>query len=396
MDATAVRLLASRVLESESDPAILHEVIVGLRGLPPGEARDPLLAAYDASEDPHRLRLSRTLALMAGDRVRDRLVALAGSGSAAERTVAVSGLAGRGGAEVGRVLVEALGDAVWEVRAAAIDALAARDDPATVGALVGALEREGPGRLREDLVAVLRKISGAGIGADAAQWKRWLEAHPSGRAPALVAEGRAPSVGIRLGAPTGRTVYVLDLSRSMGEPIEISMRLRRDLTRGGFLDDRDPLRRIDLAMALLRRSLSRLERGARFDVVILTGKPWTVRGHLVPAEPREVRRVLSRIGHLSPSGPTDIAGALRRALEVGLEGRPERRGATGTERIVLVSEGFPSGGEPRDRAAIVSRVRETFLMRRVRVDTVGVGPCDVDLLAELAHVTGGRFARVGE
>jgi hypothetical protein len=332
---------------------------------------------------------------MSGERVRDLLLEMARSRDARERVLAIGGLRGREGPGVMRALVEALGDPAWEVRAAAVDGLEARDDPAALTPLVDALAGTW-GRLREDLVRTLQEISGAGIGDDPDQWRVWIRAHPAGRVPPGPVPGPPASACPTLGCPTGRTVYVVDLSGSMAEPVDAPPGLLRTLVEEGGLEERSPVRRIDLARAMLRRSVSRLRPEARFDVVALVDVPWAVRSELVPATAREVRRTLGRVVRLSPAGTTDVLAALRLALAL----RPAREEGdaqpVGADRIVVISEGYPSGAGVADRETILARTRETFLERRVRIDTVGVGACDVELLEGLARATGGRFLRVGE
>jgi hypothetical protein len=390
------RLLAVRVLASEKDEVVLLEAVRALRRLPEGPGRDPVLGALGVADGEHRLRLIRALAPMAGDSVLPPLLEATRAEDPRVRAAATSGLAGREGEAVEAALLSRLRDPSWEVRAAAVGVLGGRVRPELLPSLVDRLEVE-CGRLREDLVAVLRGATGAGIGADPSQWRRWIRAHPAGTVPTDLAEAGAESAESTPECADGRTVYVLDLSRSMADPMDLPEPSERLLRDEGLTRRRGEYRRVDVARAILRRSLAPLDRRARVEIVTLNGRPRSVLGGLVPATERTVARTLRRLDHLSPSGPTDIDGGLRLALAARPKGgRPEADGPLGADRIVLISEGFACGGRLRGREAILALVREVFLERRVRIDAIGVGSCDVDLLEGLARATGGRFTRVGD
>ncbi len=135
----------------------------------------------DARWDVRRAALEALAA--AGDRARaPAFERLAADPEPAVRCAALEGLAALDPAALLRAAPAALADGVWQVRASAIAAVGNVRERAAVALLVGRLRAE-DGRLRQDLAQALEGLTGRAFGLAPEPWERFLETVGEGYAP---------------------------------------------------------------------------------------------------------------------------------------------------------------------------------------------------------------------
>ncbi len=286
----------------------------------------------------------------------------------------------------GIAVVEALTDASWQVRAAAVRAAATRRVEAAVPVLIRFLEMERT-RLAADAEAALRLITGQDLGREPGPWERWL------------ATRQAPPRGdIEYDLPTWygvpvvgeRPVFVLDVSGSMDRPVTVSPADRKRLAATAEFGTK-----LDLAREELVAVLGRLPRTSRFGVVVYSDEAKAWRSGLIPASPDNVRSAGAVVARAGSGGLTNIYDALLLAMDP--TGRDDffERGQEAPDQVLFLTDGVPSTGLFRDEATIRRVVSAVASLRGVRIDCVAIATGQTAFLRGLADDTGGVCVSVG-
>lgn len=280
----------------------------------------------------------------------------------------------------GDLLPRLLADPDWRVRSAAAEAAAARRDPSLAGALVERLGRE-TGRLRADVAAALRRLTGKDLGLDPGPWKAWWDARRD--APPPPTPSRESQVSFfEIPVLSDRLVFLIDLSGSMREPSPA----------GGT--------KLDVARRGLLETLRDLPPAARFGIVGLgcddegrylepEKKTWQGRPVLLPAVPAVKADARRWLEALEARGWTNLYDGIARAFE-----------APDVDTIYLYSDGGASKGTFVAASEILSQVAALNRFRRVVLHAVEVPgdrilPDNRRLLRRLAEDTGGTFRPAG-
>ena len=334
------------------------EALLALRALDPEGAR-ALALEVEASGDP-RLRIASLLcstepepgdALVPGPGLRP----LSSAGLARARLLA--------------------GDSDVRVRRAVVRALGATRTRSAAALLADRLEVEPRTRLRTDLVAALRRLSGLRHGADPRPWRAWVRGlraeqlprpadleHGGGRAPA----GAVTSSGAEPALPLGsdRAAALIDLSGSVQRELQ-GGRTRKDL-----IDE------------VVLATLEGLAAGAVFQLVPFTAEP-----RLLPEIPEAVRpRLANRWAQdyldLRLQGPGD----LWEAVEVAL---PQRD----LDTLVLLTDGAPTAAFHHEVDLFVEQLLVGLRLDPVALELVLVdaGPALARRWEPLAQATGGAL-----
>jgi len=268
------------------------------------------------------------------------------------------------------------GDAEPRVRALAIDALAARPSRAALLTLVERLEQEPRLGLRQRLVASLQAATGLKHRLDARPWRHVVERLPADWRPSPGAPGQDEqhSSGslakgpLRIPVDSDRIAFLFDFSGSMWAPLP---------------DGRTPK---ELVAVRLREALATLTGEARFNLVPYAYDPLPWRDALVDAEPAQVREALDFFERCNAHGKGNVYDAARLALA-----DPQ------VDRIVVLTDGVPTGGVFSDLELVVELLGEHALLRGVAFDAVLVDApgTRARLWRALAQRTGGRVTEVG-
>jgi HEAT repeat protein len=380
---------------SHRDAAVRAQVLVTLGDARPG-ALDWVTLTEAALDDPlPRVRAAAVRALgraRAGGRLH-RILELAGDEAERVRMEVPAALARLAGERAQAALDGLLRDPRWRVRLAVAQALADIKTRASAGRLVDAFERE-TGRLREDMVAMLERLTGRALGADAAAWREFLASAPDD----FLSRGDAVALH-RLGPPTyagrgvayhtintasQRFVLLTDLSGSMDTPMHLA---GRDAPRS----------RLDVTRAELVRLIEGLDRRVALDLVTFreTSALWKPR--LVRIDERTRRAALREVDGYRAHGGTNIHGALadvfdmaERALDSPLPSDED------LDTLFLLSDGVPTEGAIQDPELLLLYAIERNRTLRLRIHCVSLSdePPSRDFLRRLADVGDGHYVEV--
>ena len=231
------------------------------------------------------------------------------------------------------------------------------------------------GRVQSAAVALLQRITGYRIGADARSWRYFFMKHEvegsAFRRDAGPAEASHQTLSY-MGVPIEgeRIVFVLDASGSMNAPL--AERTRE--TRGSR------------AVSELAELLPRLPRSASFDILFFESKiEGFSGGRLVPCEEKRIAAADAWLGERAFDGGTNLYGGLEEAFA-----------RKGVEEVILLTDGMPSVGEVQDPHRILAWVQRWNRWRKVRVSTIGLSaPRQADrFLSKLAEQNGGVYRAI--
>ncbi len=262
------------------------------------------------------------------------------------------------------------------VRALAIAALAARPTRAGLLVLVGRLENEPRLGLRVRLVEALQAATGLKHRLDPRPWRQVIERFPQDwQPPSSPATADAPRAGesaakspLRIPIQSDRIAFLFDFSGSMWTALP---------------DGRTPK---EIVAARLREALQTLTDETHFNLVPYSYDPLPWRPALCAADTAKVREALGYFEGCSARGKGNVYDAARLALA-----DPE------VDRIVILTDGVPTGGTFSDLDLVVELLCEHGLLRGVAFDAVLVDAphACVARWQRLARATGGRVMEVG-
>lgn len=356
-------------------------------------------ARSSGSPYPVRRQLMKLLAVMPGDDTEAVLATiLAKDRDPHVRSAAADALGDQGRIESEPVLVAGLKDKFAVVRAACIASLRVVGGKAAVDALIDRVPLE-KGRLLQDVILVLRHLTGVTYHDNVVLWKEWWEGQrpsykrPEGRGKRvdprvrkrdLLADGNGEGFyGLRFRSQA--LVYLIDVSGSMNE------RVRAAGTTGFGGDDETKLAR---AKRELVRSLTGLPSEMMVNVVAYSDGLRPYAPGMIKLDAKNRRGLIAWVKALRATGKTNIYDALEFVLDEarGRRGRPSREMIVDT--VVLLTDGLPTAGRVQDSDLIASEVERMNDRTRVVVHTVGVGPDhDAELLKRLSVESQGVYVR---
>ncbi len=261
------------------------------------------------------------------------------------------------------------------VRALSIDVLEELGTRAALSVLVDRLEAEERPGLRLRIVEALQRTTGFKHRLDPRPWRLlvqgmssdWRASRPAAARPEAGAAGDTVVKNLRLPVDSDRVAFLFDFSGSMWTPLA---------------DGRMPK---DIVAGPLRAALESLSPEAEFNLVPFTYGPLPWQEGLVPAKPARIREALEFFDRCSARGKGNFYDAALLALS-------DPR----VDRIVVLTDGVPTGGTHSDMDLVVPLLLEHDLFARVAFDAVLVdapGAC-VRRWRELAERTHGRVLEV--
>ncbi len=246
--------------------------------------------------------------------------------------------------------------------------------PLVLGLLLDRLRVESRVALRAALVAALQELTGLRYRDRVEAWETALRALPPDWAPAI--DAPAPT-GARGGRARG-TVAALGRLDPKSDRLAILI----DFSGSLWIENDEGRCKKDRLDPQVEQLLSGFSAGTEFLLVPYTREPHPFEPGLVEATGRNIRRAQRFFASARMNGSGDLFEALSLALD-----RPE------VDRVVLLSDGAPSGGERWNIGLMVSLVRERLRFRPALLDFVLVDSSRKleRLWGGLARSTGGRI-----
>lgn len=290
-----------------------------------------------------------------------------------------------------------LKDDSWRVRAAAARALGDVRTEAAATLIVEHIFVE-DGRVREDLLASLTRLTGKNFALDLEAWQRWIDLR-QGRplVPAVPLVAQAPELAPRSGSTTAsfygvptlshRFLMITDLSGSMNFVDPGSYGDRPSGTRT----------RLDVTKLELARLIEGLAPPVEFSLLTFADGVKSWRPRLQLADDRNRKAAQREVDAYAADGRTNLYAAIEHALDIteaAVDSR-SRRGPHAPDTIYLLSDGAPSLGELQDLRLLLEYVRERnrFLDLRFHCVALTTDRGSLAFLDALALDSGGKSTR---
>ena len=385
-------------------------VAAGARGLAREEGKvqeRSVTALLRAQKKGHNGARQRILAMLGGtadEGIRARLRGMIeGEEEASARAAMIDALAAAGDGGLAELLLGggALTDESWHVRARAAAALARLRSRVAVGVLIERLEAKG-GRVRTDIQAALRSLTGEDFGANVELWRRWFAERggdfvvpPLGELEERASEEALGSVGMTffgIQSDSRRVLFVLDLSGSM----EFSMVPRKnpedDPGKPYDMPRKGEISRLTAAKRAIVKSLGGVEDGSVFNIIFYASDVWTWNDDLVVMDPETRSEAMRFCESLEAVGATNIYGALKVALEQAGAAGGDEWSEPKIDTIFFLSDGRATVGLSTDADETLAFVRERNATAGIVIHTIGLsGAQDAYLLRSLAEQNGGSY-----
>ena len=234
----------------------------------------------------------------------------------------------------------------------AIQFLRDHPHPETISALIDKLSKTN-GRQSEEIVELLKSMTGENYPADTGGWRIWWEQNSEGWSPVEnsgaeeTGEKKDVSTAVRDGLygeiASERVVFLLDVSGSMLASTAV--------------DDS----RIEIAKNQLKRVLQGgLTTKSKFTIVAFSDELTVLSPKLVKAKGGSLRKAIDFVDRLEAGGETNSYGALQKAFA-------DRE----VDTIYLLSDGSPTAGEETSLKMISDAVSQWNRYRGVRIHCIG-------------------------
>ncbi|MDA1260424.1 MAG: HEAT repeat domain-containing protein, partial [Planctomycetota bacterium] len=279
-----------------------------------------------------------------------------------------------------QALLRRFNDDLWSIRSAAVATALVFRRVETIAPLVKMVDEE-RGRVRDDAVRALEKMTGEEFGPLIGNWRKWLADMPANyavptaeQAIAMVeariaartagrdvtAAGKSEYHGIAV--PRGGVVFILDISGSM-EMNNVS----KEQNFFEYFNE------------ALIETLQRLDTDTDFNVIVFSDRVRVWKDTLMPGNAQNISEAIQFLRATRPGGPTNIYESLLGAFEF-LE----------TQTIFLMTDGEPTVGPITETDAIVAEITHINRDRRIVINTIAAGQAKREFLEELASANGGQ------
>lgn len=301
------------------------------------------------------------------------------------------------------ILVAALKDPFWMVRAAVVTTLRAFATAEAVDALLDALPNE-TGRLQGDVVEALGHLTGQNFHDNAALWRDWWEKNrrgfrPPGRRtgddivepgggsapPPAGAGGRLSFYGIE--TDSDHICFIIDASGSMNERVTT-------VVRTGVASEPDETK-LDRARRELLSALDRIPVDGLFNIIAFSDEVRPFDKSIVRMTDAARREARAFVQALTARGNTNIIDALERAFGAAAPGATPSRTPL-ADTFYFLSDGQATAGRILEGRVIADEIARRNRDLRARIHAIGIGAGhDVELMRRLASDSGGRYVSIG-
>jgi len=323
--------------------------------------------------------------------------------------VVIDALAEQAGERAIDDLLPLAADERWQIRATLIAALGRIGSPAAIQPLIDWLRKE-EGRLRGDLAAALKVLTGKDLGVYPDRWQKWWDlnkvgfkpprkdvdadpeaepaedgAEPEGELPEEEPEPAPPPPPAGEDRPSfygieilsKRIIFVIDISFSMTEPVKAANADRK---------------KVDVAKYELKNAILALPDDAAFNIIFYHHEVSQWRKGMVEAKGKQRKKAVKFVDDMVADGNTNIHDALKLAFHIVGMGARDKNYEVGADTIFFLSDGQPNRGDITDPVQILEEVKRWNNLRRVKIHTVGVGDGHaVAFMQALASSSGGTY-----
>lgn len=352
------------------------------------EAGTALTKLFEKSKDKdvRRAAIDAVARIRVGDKTWiEELIALSKSDDPEVRNLALTQLGQTTDRTHLERLVQALEDANWSTRLAALEALEKMRTKEAVTAIVGRMGKE-EGRLLSEFAQALWRLTGQPFQEDAKSWAAWwgnskdkfqllsdvdLEKVRSGEEEYRLRQTtRVKSEFFGIKIVSRRVIFIIDVSGSMEEKLTNDYKGKAGWTR------------MEVARAELKKALENLDPGAFFNITVFSSgvERWTD-GALVPCNDEKRAEALAYVDKLTAGGGTNLYDSLKDAFT-----DPE------VDTIFVMSDGEPSMGEVVEPLVIREHVASWNEHRGIVINTIAVGG-QFSILEWLAEDSGGTHVK---
>ncbi|MEZ6197345.1 MAG: HEAT repeat domain-containing protein [Planctomycetota bacterium] len=311
--------------------------------------------------------------------------------------------------EAGRAGAEALDDEYFQVRFAALLMLREVGGREAIPPLITRLDEE-KGRLEDEVVKTLQAITNAAFGANRQRWSDWWKEHGEayeGRGPGAGAKGyRIPdSIAKRMreeeenrrkgrGAGAGNSFYGIQTkARHIMYILDVSGSMNADAK--GNENGKVGERRIDQAVAELKKSIGSIPAGGTFNIIFYNEKVDIWRKDMQPASEANKKEACSWADAVAATGRTNIFDSLDLAFQVAGRGAFDKYYKVAIETIFLLSDGSPNEGRIIETEPMLAEVRKLNALSKIQIHTIGLGGGGMGgLLQRLAQQNNGEFVNI--
>ena len=271
-----------------------------------------------------------------------------------------------------------LQDELWSVRSQAILTMEEFRRRDALEHLVGVVQKD-KGRVRDDALGALARLTGEDFGPLEQSWARWLQDLPADYVlptPEQVEEMEAARKRAREGdgaatksestyhgisVPRGGVVFILDISGSMDQAFDEESTFFQHFSQA------------------LIDTISNLKNDTDFNIVSFSSgaRAW-LEERLVPADAENTAAGVEHLRELRPGGATNLF----EALEVAFSFQE-------TQTIFLLTDGDPTMGLTVPDV-ILDEIQYMNRDRRIQIHTIAAGDVKAEFLADLAAANGGE------
>jgi HEAT repeat protein len=288
------------------------------------------------------------------------------------------------------VLEDLATDPAWRVRLATIAAFADAKTVTGVEQLVEVLARE-QGRLREDALAALQRLTGRPYGSEPELWEKFLATAPAdflARADTTALTPPRYEGGVSyhdIHSASQRFVFITDLSGSMAEQVVATDSYGT------------PGSRLSIAAGELLRLIATLDDEFAFNLITFADTSHAWKRTLIPANGKNRRAARTAIGNYAANGGTNVHAGLSAAwdmAEKSLDGHgSDRHDLVDIDTVFLLTDGAPTEGHIQTPRLLVEEARERNRWLQLRIHCVSLTTqlSNIEFLQALADTTLGQY-----
>ncbi len=320
------------------------------------------------------------------------------------RALAVDLLAMAGHKNLLKLLLRYLEDENDRVKIAVVAALLDSEDPKVIEPLIAAIDKN-TGRVQDDILDVLIRLTGVNMGFSSVQWESWwgqykdeAKIHRRNQeefAKLKIDEKAAKDTlvyhGIRV--LSWQCAFIMDTSESMLEKYRRKDSDEEDIEGedGGTVVEKplkgragkeDEQSKMDYAKEELVKVLKALQKGVLFNVVAFNTMIDAWNPVLEKLDTTSRLAATQFVETRTPGGLTNLYGSIERAFA------DER-----VDTIYLLSDGAPTNGRHVKPAEILEAVQTLNRTRKIKINTIGFNlkPNERQLMEDLAEANFGVF-----